>query len=137
MEPNTIPCEEPVEFSMAVLCYHAEESIIPFVENLHRMMMMFKFRWEMVLVANYWPQMQDKTPAYAKQLSSQLPGVRYIARPKEGHMGWDMKSGLDAWTNFDNGGCKDKEPTKFCHKAHTRFGQRRFHQDHAGVSEIN
>ena len=49
-----------------------------------------------MLVANYWPQMQDKTPAIAKQLSSQLPGVRYIARPKEGYMGWDMKSGLDA-----------------------------------------
>ncbi len=46
MEPKTIPCEEPVEFSIAILCYRAEENIIPFVENLHRMMMMIKFNWE-------------------------------------------------------------------------------------------
>jgi glycosyltransferase involved in cell wall biosynthesis len=86
----------PIEFSMAVLCYQAEEEILPFVENLHRIMSMFRFEWELVLVANYWPSTPDRTPQIVKALAEKLPRVRYLAEPKEGAMGWDMKRGLDA-----------------------------------------
>ena len=85
-----------VEFSMAILCYRAEDEIIPFVENLHRIMSMFRFEWELVLVANYWPAIPDRTPQIVKALAEKLPRVRYLAMPKEGAMGWDMKRGLDA-----------------------------------------
>ena len=85
-----------VEFSMAVLCYRAEEEIIPFVENLHRIMSLFRFEWELVLVANYWPSIPDKTPAIVKTLAERLPGVRYLSEPKAGAMGWDMQRGLNA-----------------------------------------
>jgi len=54
--------EASVEFSIAVLCYRAEEEIIPFVENLHKIMSLFRFEWELVLVANFWPGTGDRTP---------------------------------------------------------------------------
>ena len=85
-----------VEFSMAVLCYRAEESIVPFVEGLHKIMSLFRFEWEIVLVANYWPSIPDRTPQIVRELSQRLPCVRSIAEPKQGAMGWDMKRGLDA-----------------------------------------
>lgn len=88
--------EDEIEFSIAVLCYRAEEEIIPFVEKLHKIMSLFAFNWELILVANYWPQLEDRTPQIAKEFSERLLHVRYLAEPKEGAMGWDMKKGLDA-----------------------------------------
>lgn len=85
-----------VEFSMAVLCYRGVGDIIPFVENLHRIMSMFRFSWEIVLVANYWPGEDDKTPETAQKLAAALPNVSCIALPKKGGMGWDARTGLDA-----------------------------------------
>ena len=85
-----------IEFSMAVLCYRAEESVIPFVENLHSILSFFHFNWEIVLVANYWPHIPDHTPEVVRSLCECMPHTRYIAEPKQGAMGWDMKSGLDA-----------------------------------------
>lgn len=96
MATESEPLHEAVEFSMAVLCYKADEEIVPFVHRLHRIMSMFTFPWELVLVANYWPGSGDRTPAIAKELAARLGCVRYIAEPKQGGMGWDMKMGLDA-----------------------------------------
>ncbi len=45
--------QKDIEFSMVVLCYRAEESVIPFVENLHSIFSFFNFNWEIILVANY------------------------------------------------------------------------------------
>jgi glycosyltransferase involved in cell wall biosynthesis len=88
--------ELPVEFSMAVLCYRAEEGVIPFVENLHKIMSLFRFEWEVILVANFWPGSNDRTPEVCQRLAERLPFVRVLAEPKQGGMGWDMRSGLDA-----------------------------------------
>lgn len=85
-----------VEFSIAILCYQAEEEIIPFIERLHGVMSLFRFEWEMVLVANYWPGRADRTPAIVSELSQRLDRVVVVARPKEGAMGWDMRCGLEA-----------------------------------------
>ncbi|MGH7742838.1 MAG: glycosyltransferase, partial [Candidatus Eiseniibacteriota bacterium] len=81
---------------MAILCYQAGESIVPFVENLHRIMSMFGIEWELVLVANYWPDTGDRTPEVCRGLAARLPQVRCIAEPKGGAMGWDMRRGLEA-----------------------------------------
>ena len=81
---------------MAVLCYGAGENMVPFVTELHRIMTLFRFEWEIVLVANYDPGAADPTPSVANRLARELDGVRSIAFPKEGAMGWDMKCGLDA-----------------------------------------
>ena len=86
----------PVEFSMAILCYQAGDAIVPFVENLHRIMSMFRIEWELVLVANYWPGTGDTTPAVCQALAGRLPHVRCISESKQGAMGWDMRRGLEA-----------------------------------------
>jgi glycosyltransferase involved in cell wall biosynthesis len=88
--------EPPVEFSIAVLCYRAEEGIIPFVENLHKIMSLFRFEWELILVANFWPSSNDRTPEICQRLAERLPYVRVLAEPKQGAMGWDMRRGLEA-----------------------------------------
>ena len=88
--------EPPVEFSIAVLCYRAEEGIIPFVENLHKIMSLFRFEWELILVANFWPGSNDRTPEICQRLAERLPYVRVLAEPKQGAMGWDMRRGLEA-----------------------------------------
>ena len=81
---------------MAVLCYRAGEDILPFIENLHRIMSLFRFEWELVLVANYWPDTGDRTPEICHGLAVRLPHVRCVAEPKQGAMGWDMRKGLEA-----------------------------------------
>jgi len=88
--------ETPIEFSIAVLCYRAEEEIIPFVENLHKIMLLFRFDWELILVANFWQGSNDRTPEICQQLAQRLPYIRVLAEPKHGGMGWDMRCGLDA-----------------------------------------
>ena len=95
-DPRSDQAAAGIEFSMAVLCYRSERNIVPFVESLHRIMSMFSFHWEIVLVGNYWPGVSDETPEIVKDLSRRLDRVRYIAEPKEGGMGWDMKMGLGA-----------------------------------------
>ena len=66
------------------------------IENLHNIMSMFRFEWELVLVANYWPGMSDRTPAICWELARRLSRVRVLAEPKQGEMGWDLRKGLDA-----------------------------------------
>lgn len=88
--------EAPVEFSIAILCYRAEEGIIPFVENLHKIMSLFHFEWEVILVANFWQGSDDRTPEVCNQLAQRLPHLRVLAEPKQEGMGWDMRRGLDA-----------------------------------------
>lgn len=82
--------------SFVILCYRSGKQIIPFVEQLHRDSSMFSFNWELILVANYWPYMDDDTPHVAKELAGRLENVRVVAEQKKGHMGWDMRRGLDA-----------------------------------------
>ena len=87
---------EEVECSIAVLCYRAGQVLIPFVEELHRLMEAQFPSWEIVLVANDWPGSQDETPRIAKELATRLSGVRCVAEPKAGAMGWDMRQGLES-----------------------------------------
>src|SRR5438445_13891372 len=88
--------KSPVEFSIAVLCYRAEAEIIPFVENLHKIMSLFRFDWELILVANFWPGSSDRTPEICQRLAARLLRVRALAEPKQGATRWDMRRGLDA-----------------------------------------
>ena len=88
--------ETPIEFSIAVLCYLAEEEIVPLIENLHKIMSLFRFEWELILVANFWPGSNDRTPDICQKLAEQLSNIRVLAEPKSGGMGWDMRRGLNA-----------------------------------------
>jgi len=52
--------------------------------------------YEIVLVANYndYEIGRDKTPDVVSELARRDSTLKIVANPKEGMMGWDMKSGL-------------------------------------------
>ena len=90
-ESREVACE----FSLVVLCYRAEESLPAYIERVHRAMEAFECSWELVLVANYWSGTNDTTPEIVRDLASRWPRARAVIQPKEGGMGWDMRSGLE------------------------------------------
>ena len=89
----TVP--EP-DLSAVVLCFRAGESINNVVVPLRRLLETSGTSHELVLVANYWEEDDDPTPAIVERFASQHERVRVVAEPKQGAMGWDMKAGLAA-----------------------------------------
>ncbi len=84
-----------IHFSIVVLGYGAGTSLVPFVEKLHKILGQFDFNWEIILVGNYLPGEKDDTPQIVKHLAETLTRVRFIAEPKEGMAGWDLRRGMD------------------------------------------
>jgi glycosyltransferase involved in cell wall biosynthesis len=84
------------EISSIVLCYRAGESIRAVIDPLHEQLSAAGAPFELILVANYWPGQDDDTPQVAERFASEHDNVVVVAREKEGAMGWDMRTGLDA-----------------------------------------
>jgi len=83
-----------IELSVVVLCYRAEEEIIDFVDKLKKIIDPLTSSWQMVLVGNYIPGSDDRTKDIIFELAKHDSRLKPIAKPKEGMMGWDMRSGL-------------------------------------------
>ncbi|MBI3305378.1 glycosyltransferase family 2 protein [Candidatus Parcubacteria bacterium] len=86
------------ELSVVALCYRAEDLAREFVAQIVRELEEAKIDYELVLVANYWPGSNDRTPEIVKTIAAANPRCRVVAKAKEGMMGWDMRSGLDEAT---------------------------------------
>jgi len=84
------------DLSAIVLGYRAGASLEPLVRRLRESLAASGHSFEIVLVANYHEGADDETPAVAERLAQDLSVTRVVARPKEGGMGWDLRSGLDA-----------------------------------------
>ena len=84
------------ELSVVVLCYRAQEGLRLVVEPLAAELRASGVPHELVLVANYWNGAGDLTPQHAESFAAEHSDVVVVARPKEGAMGWDLRSGLDA-----------------------------------------
>ena len=84
------------ELSAIVLGYRAGRSLLRVADPLLAELEGSGVDYELVLVANYWPGRDDETPAVAEELGRTRDRVRVVARPKEGAMGWDMRSGFGA-----------------------------------------
>lgn len=82
--------------SVVVLGYRAEKLLIPLVARLDKSLALLRLPYEIVIVANFWPDQKDQTPRVALQIAKSNPRARVIAKPKEGDMGWDMRQGLKA-----------------------------------------
>ena len=89
---------EDIELSVVVLCYHSENIIEKFVEQLILELTELNVIYELVLVANYDKNSVDNTPVLAAQLAQKYNSIKVLAHEKEGGMGWDMRSGLSAAT---------------------------------------
>lgn len=87
---------EAPELSVVVLCYQTGESIRSFLARVEEVLRGDRIPFELVLVANFWPGTEDSTPEVVAALARENPRVRAVARPKEGGMGWDMRSGFAA-----------------------------------------
>ena len=84
------------EVSAIVLCYRAGESIAAVIQPLQELLERSGLTYELVLVANYWPQDEDDTAEIVRRFADAHANVNVLASVKEGGMGWDMRSGFAA-----------------------------------------
>lgn len=90
-----MPAPRP-ELSVVVLCYRSALEAPPFVRALGEVLDGAGLDWEMVLVANDVAGSADPTARVVRELAAADPRLRPVTRVKEGMMGWDMRSGLEA-----------------------------------------
>lgn len=79
-----------------MLGYRAGESLRQVLDPLHSLLVAEGEPFELVVVANYWPERADETPDVARRFAETHEHTVVVARPKEGAMGWDMRTGLAA-----------------------------------------
>lgn len=87
-----------IDISVIVLCYQAEDFAPTFVARMKETLEKRGLSYELVLVASYHANAAppDRTPAIVRELARHDPTLTIVARPKEGMMDWDMRSGLEA-----------------------------------------
>jgi glycosyltransferase involved in cell wall biosynthesis len=89
---------ESPDISVIVLAYRSASTIEAFVASLVSSLEEEKLDWEIILVGNYIEGEGDQTPEVVQRISDGSPRINAVVRVKEGMMGWDMKSGLEAAT---------------------------------------
>ena len=92
-EKETVP-----GISVVILAYRSGKGIYAFVESIVRSLEENEPNWEIVLVGNHFVDDGDPTPCIVSEIARSHPRIRAVTRIKEGMMGWDMKSGLEAAT---------------------------------------
>ena len=83
---------------MVLLCYRSEGEVPAFVETLKTSLERFEKEWEIILVGNYIENSGDRTPEIVKRIAVQDDRIKAVTKVKEGMMGWDMRTGLEAAT---------------------------------------
>jgi len=89
---------ESPDISVVVLAYRSASTIEGFVAPLVTSLEEEKIDWEIILVGNYFEGAGDQTPEVVQRISDRNPRIKTVVKVKEGMMGWDMKSGLQAAT---------------------------------------
>jgi len=84
------------ELSVIVLCYRANEAIHRVIDPLYEQLEASGVAYELLLVANQWPDRPDPTGAVVEAFATDHDTVRTVIEEKQGAMGWDMRSGLAA-----------------------------------------
>jgi len=83
-----------MKLSIVVLCYRSEDKIITFIEDLKTQLNKNNIKYELVLVANYFLNSDDKTPEIVKKLAKDDDKIISITLQKRGMMGRDAIRGL-------------------------------------------
>ncbi|MFC1624609.1 glycosyltransferase family 2 protein [Candidatus Omnitrophota bacterium] len=84
------------DISIVILCYRTEDFARRFTEKIVSFLEKERVDYELVLVGNYTSRSGDRTPDIVKELAEEYPKVIAVVKPKQGMMGWDMRSGLEA-----------------------------------------
>ena len=92
-EKKTVP-----GISVVILAYRSGKDIYAFVESIVRSLDKNEPNWEIILVGNHFADDGDPTPCIVSEIAQSHPRIRSVTRIKNGMMGWDMKSGLEAAT---------------------------------------
>jgi len=85
------------DLSLVVLCYQTGSKVVDVLSDIARSLEESQLDYELVCVANYWPDSSDATPAVIREFSAGHSGrreIQLVAEEKKGGMGWDMKSGF-------------------------------------------
>ena len=88
------------EISVVILAYRSGEGIHSFIESMVQSLEKNEPDWEIILVANHFVDDGDPTPRIVNDIAQYHPRIQIVSRIKEGMMGWDMKSGLEAATGL-------------------------------------
>jgi glycosyltransferase involved in cell wall biosynthesis len=81
--------------SLVILCYRSEDSAREFTARTLTMMREHGIEsFELILVGNFDEGSSDRTPEVVRELAASDPRIRCRAEPKQGMMGWDLRSGL-------------------------------------------
>ncbi len=84
------------ELSAVVLCYRAGAGVGNVVKTIKEIFAEGGIiDYELILVGNYLEGSNDYTPQAVREISGKDSRVNFVAQPKRGMMGWDMKSGLE------------------------------------------
>jgi len=86
------------QLSVVVLCYQTGQQAVDVLEEIASTLTHSGIDFELIAVANYWPEKDDKTPSILADFAASWTGahpVLVVAQPKQGGMGWDFKSGLN------------------------------------------
>jgi glycosyltransferase involved in cell wall biosynthesis len=87
-----------MKISVVILCYKAGEACVPFVDRVKEVLNKLTPNWELVLVGNYLKDDHDVTPQVVREIAAQDIRIKAITLEKQGMMGWDARSGLNAAT---------------------------------------
>jgi glycosyltransferase involved in cell wall biosynthesis len=90
----SVTTDKPV-LSVILLCYRSENAVPCYVEDLMNCLKELNIDWEIILVGNYLPNSNDRTPKIVKDIAAQDPRIKAITKEKKGMMGWDMKCGFE------------------------------------------
>jgi glycosyltransferase involved in cell wall biosynthesis len=83
------------ELSVVVLCYRSGGAARSFASRIREALLEAGIDdYQLVLVGNYVDGSGDTTPAVVRQLAADDPRIVCSAVPKEGMMGWDLRSGF-------------------------------------------
>lgn len=86
------------ELSVVVLCYRSGAAVVDFISKAENLIRSLTDSYELILVANYIEGSDDRTRDYVLKIEEENPHCKALCKPKEGMMGWDMRSGMDAAT---------------------------------------
>lgn len=85
-----------VDLSVVILCYRSGAAVVDFISKAENLIKSLTDNYELVLVANYIEGSGDRTRDYVLKIAEENPRCLALCKPKEGMMGWDMRSGMDA-----------------------------------------
>jgi glycosyltransferase involved in cell wall biosynthesis len=85
----------PPELSVVVLCYRSRDEARGYAANIAATLAEAGINdYQLVLVANYKRGTEDSTPQVVRELAARDPRIVCSTLPKDGMMGWDMRTGL-------------------------------------------